>query len=954
MELETTNTEDNDAYLPGAIEETKPDDNVPGMAVNRVKQLDGMDAPFHRISSTDDIEPPSGDVQTLYSRTASKLYPGAKQELLKQKRLSTGELIDAVLVFVMPPDKTQVADLFAVAREPEHKNDEAEEKAAKRRWYYEESLTMQRVKNTLAQHREKLNAPNLDADQAARLEEEIAHLEEKVECSQLTLEREASDNDKTFFLKIHAPFETLCAQAEHINLVLPLAEDVTEQEPNIFCNLLHKATDCLKVCAFGDPEPEEDFYSGVFSWENREKFRNFPSDDLKGEELARAQEAFFTPSQRSMLVFHTLEEKRYNPKKENNVYSIGISKLLQKRVYTAAFPLHDGDYQNNDKAYYPDPSQEPGERAHLWRVWAKWGNWYRVQPLDPIRRYFGEKIGFYFTWLGFYTSWLVWPAIIGTIIFAIGLATFSDQVDAEEFCDSNLTMCGLCATCDKWNLTDTCFAYKFGYVFDNGGTVAFALFMSLWATLFLEFWKRKTAATAYDWDVMDFHENEPQRPQFRGRGPLQPHPVTGIYQKHYPSHFRLAKMFTSFLFVVLMLSLVLWAVVGIIIFRAVVRVILYENPSTQESSSGITSALAAVLQLILIMILNKIYGKCAFILTDWENHERQSQYERHLTLKIFLFQFVNSFSSIFYIAFFKGRFTGRPGDYNKMFGVRQDGCAEYGCLLELTIQLSVIMVGKQAINNFQELILPVIMDKLKSRSALKSANKDEEERKSFSSPWEDEYNLADFPATGLFSEYLEMVMQFGFVTLFVASFPLAPLFALANNIFEIRVDATKMLRNIRRPFPLRAEDIGVWFGILNVISICAVITNAFVIAVPSSFIPKLVYEEEYGSLRGYINTSYPESPATLEEGARENEVDCHYRAFRDSDGNYTVLHWQILAARLAFVIVFEHTVYFIKFLFAYIVEDVPSEIRLAIAREEYRQKNMLDAEYVDDEERKDV
>ena len=38
----------------------------------------------------------------------------------------------------------------------------------------------------------------------------------------------------------------------------------------------------------------------------------------------------------------------------------------------------------------------------------------------------------------------------------------------------------------------------------------------------------------------------------------------------------------------------------------------------------------------------------------------------------------------------------------------------------------------------------------------------------------------------LFDEYLEIVIQFGFITIFVCAFPLAPLFALINNILEIR------------------------------------------------------------------------------------------------------------------------------------------------------------------------
>lgn len=48
------------------------------------------------------------------------------------------------------------------------------------------------------------------------------------------------------------------------------------------------------------------------------------------------------------------------------------------------------------------------------------------------------------------------------------------------------------------------------------------------------------------------------------------------------------------------------------------------------------------------------------------------------------------------------------------------------------------------------------------------------------------------------------------MTLFVASFPLAPLFALLNNIIEIRLDAKKFVTELRRPVAIRAKDIGEW------------------------------------------------------------------------------------------------------------------------------------------------
>ena len=65
----------------------------------------------------------------------------------------------------------------------------------------------------------------------------------------------------------------------------------------------------------------------------------------------------------------------------------------------------------------------------------------------------------------------------------------------------------------------------------------------------------------------------------------------------------------------------------------------------------------------------------------------------------------------------------------------------------------------------------------------------------------------------LFKDLLSLsslVLQYGFVTMFVAAFPLAPVCALINNIIEIRVDAYNKVHNSRRPVAERAEDIGAW------------------------------------------------------------------------------------------------------------------------------------------------
>lgn len=96
------------------------------------------------------------------------------------------------------------------------------------------------------------------------------------------------------------------------------------------------------------------------------------------------------------------------------------------------------------------------------------------------------------------------------------------------------------------------------------------------------------------------------------------------------------------------------------------------------------------------------------------------------------------------------------------------------------------------------------------------------------------------------------------MTLFVAAFPLAPLFALLNNIAEIRLDAFKMVTQARRPLSERVEDIGAWYGILRIITYTAVVSNAFVIAYTSDYIPRMVYKYVYSNtstLAGYIDHS---------------------------------------------------------------------------------------------------
>lgn len=48
--------------------------------------------------------------------------------------------------------------------------------------------------------------------------------------------------------------------------------------------------------------------------------------------------------------------------------------------------------------------------------------------LWPHRKYFGEKIGLYFAWLGVYTQLLIPASIVGIIVFGYGVATVDTNI----------------------------------------------------------------------------------------------------------------------------------------------------------------------------------------------------------------------------------------------------------------------------------------------------------------------------------------------------------------------------------------------------------------------------------------------------------------------------------------------------------------------------------------------
>uniref|UniRef100_A0A8D0HPQ7 Anoctamin n=1 Tax=Sphenodon punctatus TaxID=8508 RepID=A0A8D0HPQ7_SPHPU len=703
-----------------------------------------------------------------------------------------------------------------------------------------------------------------------------------------TEDKKESENGKTYFVKIHAPWEVLITYAEVLNIKVPIKE-----------NDIPSVTEIPFECMFQPfrlPEnvmhPEPDYFTAPFSKQRQELY------------LIHDKNATFSQSTRNRIVYYILTRCPYGT--EEGKKKFGIKRLLNNGTYTAAYPLHDCQYWKKAS----DPNCD-SERYTLYMEWARFLRFYKEQPLDLIRKYYGEKIGIYFAWLGFYTEMLFFAAVVGLICFFYGLLTMDENMSSKEICDpaigGEIIMCPLCdKKCEYWRLNSTCMSSEYSHLFDNVATLFFAIFMGIWVTLFLEFWKRRQARLEYEWDLVDFEEEQQQlqlRPEYEAKcTQKKKNPVTQVIKKCFS-----CRTYQK-------ISLIIASMIAVIIYRLAVYAAfasLMKNTKTLQPIQGLltpqlaTSVTASCLNFVIIMLLNFLYERIAIWITDMEIPRTHLEYENRLTMKMFLFQFVNYYSSCFYVAFFKGKFVGQPAAYTRMFyHWRNEECDPSGCLIELTTQLTIVMAGKQIWGNIQEAVLPWIWNWWGRRKARSNPE-------NLYSRWEQDHDLQTFGGLGLFYEYLEMGKD---------SLP----WSCSGGI---------------PPCPPGSSP--AWVGTQQVPR-------------PAVCLHSVLHTHTHThthSVYHRVADNHPMfwAPTTL--SCNLSGLECgisplhlflsnRYRDYRyppDHGKKYlhTMQFWHILAAKMAFIIIMEHVVFIVKFFVAWLIPDVPSEVKAKIKREKY-------------------
>ncbi|KAM9351596.1 anoctamin-10 [Symphorus nematophorus] len=419
------------------------------------------------------------------------------------------------------------------------------------------------------------------------------------------------------------------------------------------------------------------------------------------------------------------------------------------------------------------PLHSSGKLKDLSEAWYS-GN-QLVQPLDSVNGYFGSSVAFYFSFLDFYTWSLLPPAVLG-----LSITYFSGEVQREM--EESVSGSPVTSVED-----------------DSGpavsGHMIQAVFSMIWSTVVMELWKRRSSSLSYRWGTLHLAERfaEP-RPGFHGD--IGVNPVTGRVEPLFPEWQRDLRMaLVSVPVVGLFLGLVVLGMLGFYWGEAQVQEL---HKDWDSLLSQTLLYMPSVLHIVYTNVLATVYKTVAQSLTEYENHREESAFQNHLTAKVLVFTFFNYFAVLFHIAFFK-----------------QD-------VPLLRKRLGSLLVVTQLVNQVTEVVVPFLVDRFISAPHRTESEDDPEEDK-----FRNQSTLPAFP--GLFAEYIELLVQFGYLSLFSCVYPLTAVLLLINNLTEIRSDAYKICKLFRKPFCAPVANMGVWQIAFEVLSFVSVVSNCWLL-----------------------------------------------------------------------------------------------------------------------------
>ena len=250
-----------------------------------------------------------------------------------------------------------------------------------------------------------------------------------------------------------------------------------------------------------------------------------------------------------------------------------------------------------------------------------------------------------------------------------------------------------------------------------------------------------------------------------------------------------------------------------------------------------------------IPLVSSFLSGIATRLTEFENYKTTEGYNAALTSKVFVLNFIVSYLGIFLTAFVYVPFGSIIVPYLDFFHLAAPASSESEKSLDANLsefainpdrlrkQVIYFTVTAQIVNFGLETVVPYLkqrsMKKYQQYQSERQAAKggahpsaelnDHEDEIDFLKRARHEASLEEYQVT---DDLREMVVQFGYLSLFSVVWPLVPVSFLVNNWIELRSDAVKICLEMRRPDPLRRDGVGPWLESLSFLAWLGSITTA--------------------------------------------------------------------------------------------------------------------------------
>lgn len=245
---------------------------------------------------------------------------------------------------------------------------------------------------------------------------------------------------------------------------------------------------------------------------------------------------------------------------------------------------------------------------------------------------------------------------------------------------------------------------------------------------------------------------------------------------------------------------------------------------------------------ILLPFINSQLENIAEWLTEYENHRTKDSFEESLTQKTFVLQSITNYLPILLVAFLYVPFGDMivprlRAAILPLFGVVPNPKFTFSLDPDrLRNEVITLTVTGQVSGAIEELALPWLRNKVKeywrvyrtSRTLTSFSNNN---WKKGDDPAEARFlarvrKQALLPSYDVHEDYAELVLQWGYLSLFSPVWPLVPIGFFINNWFELRADIVKICLESQRPDPVRGEGIGPWVGSLEALTWLGSLTSA--------------------------------------------------------------------------------------------------------------------------------